>query len=114
MAHIMGGCMGRGLQRPNYRHRVIVAGVAKVPATTKTPKKIVVRWDARGPIRQALPAEIKNIAVIHVARWVRIGQQMIPCQRGETPAQQVKLVSRRFGELMDINEWKAVDDQIAI
>jgi hypothetical protein len=85
-----------------------------IPATNKTAKTIISKWDGPKTIRHALPEGIAQFTAIHVEKDIRIAQHMIKCKGGESPYEKTRRIAEKLGCLMGISEWKAVDDQIVI
>jgi hypothetical protein len=64
------------------------------------------------PLRQALPDGITIFIATQVEKEIRINEHRIRCRGGETPDEQIDLVSKAFTKQMEISEWVGRDGAI--
>jgi hypothetical protein len=65
-------------------------------------------------MRQALPDGITSFVATHVEKRIRTREHRIKCQGGETPDQQMELVSKAFTAPMEIGDLAQAEGEIHI
>jgi hypothetical protein len=82
------------------------------PGTPSSPPTIVAKRNEPKPVRQCLPVDISEFIADQVERGTRINTHRIKCEGGESPAEQIALITRAFQRAMDISEWQLESDGV--
>jgi hypothetical protein len=85
-----------------------------IPGAPKNAKTIIAKWDGVKPTRQAVPDGTSEFIAIHVEKEIMVAQHTIRCKGGESPGEDTRVIAEKFGCVMDISDWHAVDGLVVI